>query len=132
MDTAEVNVITPGITVIKTASEIAVASGTPVTYTYAVSNSGDDPLVNVAVSDGVTCNPVSRVTVDANGLLDPSESWTFLCSAVLTNDTTNIATAKATDSLGNPIDGNDTEYVEVVQAAIDLIKSGGPQCDLRR
>ncbi len=120
-DTAEVNVITPGITVVKTASEIAVAPGTPVTYTYAVSNSGDDPLTNVAVSDD-TCSPVSRVTVDANGLLDPGESWTFRCSAVLTEDTTNIATATATDSLGNPVSGTDTEFVEVIQAAIDLVK----------
>ncbi|MBP7961504.1 MAG: DUF11 domain-containing protein [Caldilineaceae bacterium] len=113
-DTAVVNVINPGINVDKQTTVTAVASGTVVTYTYVVTNSGDDPLAGVKVTDD-KCSPVTFVNGDtnSNSRLDLTEVWNYTCATVLTASTTNIATATGNDSLGNPVNDTDTVTVQV-------------------
>ena len=84
----------PGIQIKKTADPIELpAGGGDVTYTYKVSNVGNVALSNVVVSDD-KCAPVTMTGGDTNHdtKLDLDETWTFTCSATLTETTTNIGT----------------------------------------
>ncbi len=128
-DMAVVDVIRPGIRIVKTPSAAQVLPGTLVTYTYAVSNTGDAPLAAVVVSDD-TCAPVTPVPpaganvgdVNANGLLDPGETWVFQCSATLDEDTVNVATVTATDPLGEPVTDDDKAFVDVLKPGLQVDK----------
>ncbi|NPV62481.1 MAG: DUF11 domain-containing protein [Methanotrichaceae archaeon] len=57
--------------------------GDIVTYTYNVTNSGKQPLKNINLNDtqnwGTSCVPILTGEDDGNGLLDPGESWVYLC-----------------------------------------------------
>jgi uncharacterized repeat protein (TIGR01451 family) len=114
-------VINPAVGIVKTADNTTVPSGTNVTYTYDVTNPGDDPLSNVLVVDDV-CSPVTSVDsggfnvgdTDTDGLLDPGESWTYECSQILNATTVNTGTVTADDSNGDPVADFDTETVTVI------------------
>ena len=124
-DSASVNVINPALAIKKTPSATLVNPGTNVTYTYEVTNPGDDPLANVVVTDN-TCSPVTYVSGDSNNnnKLDPGEKWVYTCSMVLNSDTTNIATVNAKDSLTNNVPpASDTAFVDVIIAGINVVKS---------
>lgn len=64
----------------------------PVTYTYLVENTGDEDLENVDVSDD-TCNSPSYQSGDdgSDNILSPGEIWTYECTTVLNETTTNTA-----------------------------------------
>jgi hypothetical protein len=110
---ATVTVIHPATTLLKQVS----ATVTP-TYTYKETNTGDDDLSGVSVSDD-KCSSPTLVSGDNNndGKLNPGETWTFTCtgSAITVDtdpDTTtiplsatsqNTATGHGTDSLTNPV-----------------------------
>jgi uncharacterized repeat protein (TIGR01451 family) len=116
-DTAFVDVTSPGISIVKTADPTTIYAGDTVTYTYTVTNPGDDPLSAVSVSDD-KCGPVTFVGGDSNSddLLDAGETWTYRCVTTLDEDTTNTATATGTDSVGNPISPDtDTAFVDVIE-----------------
>ena len=124
-DTAFVDVISPEIAIVKTANPTIIEAGDTVTYTYAVTNPGDDPLWNVNVADD-KCGPVYFVDGDSNGnyACDPGEVWIYGCSTALTVDTTNVGVATAVDSIGNPVNGMDTASVHVgepIQVYLPLI-----------
>ena len=123
-DTAFVNVISPLISVDKTASATAVYRNETVVYTYEVQNPGDDPLSSVSVSDD-KCSPVTRTGGDTNGnnKLDPGETWTYTCSTSLSTPTLNKATASGTDSLGNTVSAQDTAFVSVIDPGIGIEKT---------
>ena len=124
-DTAFVDVINPGLSIVKTPCAVLINPSDTVTYTYQVVNTGDDPLSSVAVSDDA-CASATLLTSDGNGLLDPGETWVFRCTTALDDDTTNIATASATDSLGGPVTAQASAFVDTVQAAVDLVKTADP------
>lgn len=125
-DIAFVDVIRPAVRIVKTPSATQVAPGTLVTYSYAVTNVGDAPLSNVIVTDD-KCAPVSGPApggdVNNNGLLDPGETWLYQCSAVLNEDTANLATVRARDLLGSPVTDDDKAFVDVVRAGLQVDKS---------
>src|SRR5664279_125286 len=85
----------PGIQIQKTADPTHLpAGGGDVTYSYAVTNVGNVALSDVVVTDN-KCSPVTMTGGDTNhdNKLDLDETWTFSCSATLTETTTNIGTA---------------------------------------
>jgi len=89
-------VISPLINVIKTPSPLALPSGAGlVTYTYKVTNPGLVALSNVSVTDDKV-SPVTYVSgdVNADNLLQPSETWIYTVQMNLSATTTNTATAK--------------------------------------
>ena len=115
-DTASVNVIDPAINIVKTVDKQIIYSGEQVTYTYTVTNTGDDPLANVQVTDdqpGVTPAYQSG-DINDDDLLDLTETWIYTATANPSADVTNIGNATGDDSLGNPVYDEDTAFVEVI------------------
>ncbi len=122
-DSEPTDVINPDLTIVKTASPTIVLVGDEVVYTYAVSNFGEDAVHAVTVADD-KCSPVTYVSGDdGDGLLEPGETWLYTCSDHLFASTTNVATASATDPLGNSLGAQDSAYVEVIQTGIGISKS---------
>ena len=86
---------TPDIAVHKSASTTDLPfGGGDVTYTYKVTNPGNVALSSVGLTDN-KCSPVSDPTGDSNSnkKLDVGETWTYTCTATLTETTKNVATA---------------------------------------
>src|SRR5690606_35390003 len=76
----------PGIAVDKTASPTSGLIGDTIVYTYDVTNAGDLPLSNVALTDDkcdVTATPTGD---DGDGLLEGGETWRYTCSYVVDPD----------------------------------------------
>jgi uncharacterized repeat protein (TIGR01451 family) len=112
----------PGIHVEKTASTIAVQTpGGPVTYTFVVTNTGNVPLTTVGVADD-KCSPVTFVGGDTDGddKLDLTESWTFTCTAQITEDTTNIGVATGHDGDTTVTDDDTVTVVLVGQQSVPV------------
>ncbi len=124
---ATVDVINPAIHVAKHADRTTILAGDTVIYRFDVANPGDDPLANVILSDD-QCSPITGPSGDnGNNLLEPGEVWRYACT--VTNvllDTVNIASVNGNDSLGNPVSDQDTEIVDVVAPAIDVVKVATP------
>lgn len=134
-DTAQVDVIQPGLTLTKTASADAVLAGTDVTYTVEVANTGDAALDVTGLSDD-SCSPLEYVAGDANGngLLDgvdsgAPETWRYRCTRAVGLPTppatadVNTATVTALDPLGNAYTDEDSATVRVIDPAIHLTKA---------
>lgn len=132
-DAQYVQNFTPGISIVKTADPTTTAPGGPVTYSYAVRNTGDVPLSDVAerITDD-TCSPVRYASgdLDGDGLLDTPDSifedaldevWVFTCATTVTVTTINTAvvTGTATDPDGRPL----CDAVDVAPAP------GEPTCE---
>jgi hypothetical protein len=119
--TISVDVINPRLAMHKTAGSTTIDAGDTITYTYTVTNTGDDPLSSVSVSD----DKCFSVTLEAGGdpgsyELNPGEVWTYTCSTILSVDTTNIATVTGTDSVGGTWVVTDTAFVDVKGARVYL------------
>jgi len=146
-DDAVVDMVNPGINIVKTAGTAADgatyylnAPGGSVTYYYTVTNTGDVPLVNVKtrVTDN-KCSPVSYVSGDtnSNNILETTETWRFTCTTNITQDTTNTATAVGTPATagGSPLPGipdvsdTDTAVVDIVNPGINIVKTAGTAAD---
>ena len=82
-----------------------VQSGSTVTFTYVVTNTGDVPLANVVVTDdklGTIAGPSSGDT-NNNGLLDLTETWIYTTTATaLAGQQTNVGTVTAQDANNPP------------------------------
>ena len=132
----------PSLDVVKSVEPFQVQPGGSVTYTYAVTNTGDVPLAGVrgSISDN-TCSPVSYVSGDVNdnGLLDADidapifeftstvETWLFTCTTTVEEDTTNVVTVTGTptDPDGNPIGPDVSADDEAVVEVIDELPATG-------
>ncbi|WP_367154843.1 SdrD B-like domain-containing protein [Methylomonas sp. HYX-M1] len=80
---------------------LEVKTGTNVTFTYIVKNTGDTALKNVSLVDDKIAT-VTYVSGDSNknGFLDVGESWTYTASeAAVSGLRTNIATVTGYDSI---------------------------------
>ena len=76
----------PGIAVVKKVNgqdSVTVRSGTPVTYTYSVTNPGDTPLT-VSLDDdklpALQCLVDHTGDTNSNNKLDPGETWLYTCA----------------------------------------------------
>lgn len=123
--------IQPGIDLHKSVDQATVLAGTTVTYTFAVSNTGNVPLSNLAVEDDRCAPLVPEATGGFNtgdgnqdNLLDPGEIWTFTCATVIGEDVTNVGSATALDPLGQPVTASDTASVVAIAPGLHIEKEG--------
>lgn len=126
-DTAGVTVVSTGLAIVTTVSLDAICgndddaelqtviSGSEVTYCYTVTNTGDDSLTGVTVSD-------PDATVSGSADLASGESFTFSSDPVLADgDATHLATAAGSDSFGSSVasDPDDAAHA-VVSPSLDV------------
>ncbi|HVL89128.1 MAG TPA: hypothetical protein VM841_02720, partial [Actinomycetota bacterium] len=113
-----VDLIAPAIAIDKTVTPVSGTTGTPVTYTYVVTNTGDTTLFDVEVNDDVL-GPIGTVAV-----LAPGSSETFTRASVLgAAAITNIGIASGEDVLGLRVTAIDPATTTVV-AGIRLVRTG--------
>ncbi len=146
-DTAVVRVFDPAINLTKTVSDELVLSGTTVTYDFTVTNTGtspipaDDVLANVVLVDDSdppvpTCDSPTFVGGDTNGddLLqrEPVETWTYECSAAITDPTTDVALVTGTGGtqfqppLPVDVSAEAAAFVQPFNPAIEITKTAAP------
>ncbi len=106
-DSAAVDLVTiadDAITITEQADPAQYRQGTPVTFTYRVTNNDDDdPLTDVIVTDP-KCAPINGPTViigNDDALLDPGEIWEYTCSTTYTSEMEGLSSVTAQDLLGN-------------------------------
>jgi uncharacterized repeat protein (TIGR01451 family) len=125
-DGAAVVIVAPSLSIEKTASVdgtcpgselVTVLSGAPVTYCYAVTNTGDTAIGSVVVDDG-------GVTI-AIGDLAPGQSGNGSAGVIATADTSTAATASGTTTAtGTPVSSPpDAAGVDVISPALAIEKT---------
>jgi hypothetical protein len=109
--------------------------GETATYTLTVTNPGNVSLSNVRVTDDKCNNQPVRQSgdVNANNVLEVTETWTYTCSRVIVSadvpSVRNVATAIGTPPTGADVRDDDDHTVTVpqitvVEPAINIVKSG--------
>lgn len=122
---AVVDVVNPALGIVKTADNAYALPGQLVTYTFAVTNSGDVTLTNVTVSD---------VTFGLNWTVGPlaaGETTNLTWSTNLVADTTNVAKVVGWPGAPgiDPVTNTDDAAVDVVHPGMRLIKTAGSAAD---
>ncbi|MEX1020461.1 MAG: hypothetical protein WDZ49_12430, partial [Litorilinea sp.] len=121
---ATVTVLASELTLVVTPSAAAVSAGTPITYNYTLSNTGDLTVTALALTDDF-CTPVAAAPGSEDALtlgLGAGAGATFTCTAVITQPTTNLATVSGVDSLSNTVTATATAFVDVPSTGIVLDK----------
>ena len=139
-DSASVDVLLSGIHLEKTVSDDLVLAGTEVTYTFTVTNTGTSPvpandvLSQVSLSDtsapaNPSCASPTFTGGDTSGdtLLDRDETWTYACTGVIDETTSDVATVQGTDLKGGESSkSQDTATVTAFQPGIAVEKTAYP------
>ena len=121
--TATVDVVTPGLDIVKTGPTQA-REGDHVTYDFAVKNTGDVPLSNVTVTDTVlgTIGTVASLPAGATVTLHKQYTIPFARTA----DVVNVASACviATPAIGNVgFCDSASHTLDVIHPAIQVVKT---------
>jgi uncharacterized repeat protein (TIGR01451 family) len=130
-DTASVNILRPGIALIKTAEPPQVHEGDNITYTYTVTNTNDTPLSNISVTDDrLGSIPFTSGDDNENELLDGGEIWLFTAIHTVDGDDpdllVNTSNVTGIDSLERIYTDSDSASVSILRPGIDLIKTAEP------
>jgi uncharacterized repeat protein (TIGR01451 family) len=122
-DTAFVAVVNPAIEVAKTPDTQVVTSGSTVTFTIFVTNTGNARLVPVTVYD-----PQAPSCSRTIARLNARNSTSYPCTmANVTADVTNTVVVSGTSPAGIIVTDNDTAFVDVVRPAIEIAKTPDTQ-----
>ncbi|QIM22631.1 DUF11 domain-containing protein [Phycicoccus sp. HDW14] len=118
---------TPGIQVTKAASPTTVNISGPVTYTYTVINTGNEPLRAVTLADDKgTVSQTHTGDTNADNLLQVGESWVYTLTQTLSTTTTNTATATGTGNVSTTSTSDtDTATVTVTKPTLNVAKTAG-------
>ncbi len=102
-----------------------VPTGSTVTWTYVVTNTGTDPLTGVQVTDSVL-GGISDIVNQGNGdgILDVGEAWTYRATGTaVAGDYQNLGSVVAVASDRSQVADSDFSHYEGVTAAIAVEKS---------
>ena len=131
-DQHSTGLIHPQIQVAKSGPATA-AHGDTLNFSFAVTNPGDTPIGDVALSDD-TCAPVSapvKTSGNQDNFLDPGETWTYACSTGLPahaageNDPlVNVATATGEAAGQRPVTDTDEHSTDILHPGIQVVKDG--------
>ena len=129
-DSTFVQVIRPGISIVKTAGNVNVTPGDVVTFSYLVTNTGDTTLFDIVVTDDVLggIGTVAR--------LGAGESATLTKAQTITASTPvrNVGTAVGADMLGKKVSASSAAEISIVlglvleqpQQVAELPRTGAP------
>ncbi len=117
-DGHSVDILKPAISVKKTAAPTRAVNPADVEYTYVVTNSGQDTLYDVTLSDDKLAVPGAAI-----GTMAPGQTVTLTAEAVLTTTTTNVATVRGDDALALRVTDRDEAMVQVFNPALSIVKS---------
>ena len=131
-DSADVIVLNPHITIVKSPKSQTIVSGQTASFTIQVINDGDSTLTNVVVSDALAPG-CARTSADIPGLASmpaaPAAGSTITYGCTLANVTasfTNTAVATGTPPVGPNVSSEDTAAVTVLPVvthpAISIVK----------
>ncbi|HVM09459.1 MAG TPA: SpaA isopeptide-forming pilin-related protein [Acidimicrobiales bacterium] len=129
-DDADVDVLNPAITIVKTVNgkdAVTVHAGDTLTYKLVITNSGDAPLTitglrDVANSSTVTL-PAGCTDLVGDALaVGASVECTYTTTATA-NDVTNVATVDGEDELKKKVTDDDDAKVDVINPAIQIVKT---------
>jgi uncharacterized repeat protein (TIGR01451 family) len=128
-DGASVDLVHPGINIVKDADVTHTKVGDDIVYTITVTNTGDIDLENVVVTDPMLTLSGPTGDVGSDGILGQTEIWVYTDTyTVLITDepgpVTNTATVHA-DPLGyltNDISDSDGASVDLVHPGINIVK----------
>jgi uncharacterized repeat protein (TIGR01451 family) len=109
-DGHDLEVIHPDIAIVASASPASGAAGTSITYTFAVTNTGDTRLQDVSVDD-VHGRVGTIPSLAPGGAVELTTTATLGSSPV-----SNLATASGSDALGRSVRASDAVTVTVVSA----------------
>jgi uncharacterized repeat protein (TIGR01451 family)/fimbrial isopeptide formation D2 family protein len=111
-DTHSVDIVHPAIKIVKTAKPTSIGPGDTVTYTFAVTNTGDVTLFNVKVTD----NKLGNICTIDQLAVDETKTCTadFTASSNFGGPLDNVGKAKGHDVTGFSVQDTDTATVNVV------------------
>ena len=119
---ADVDVIAPKLAITKTVDQAVVRTGTTVTYTIRVTNTGDASVTGITVGDSVA--PICGRTI---GSLDPGAHYEYTCQVAIAQDTTNVVTASGKDPLDNTVTSPQAQaVVDVIHPGLTITKTVDP------
>jgi uncharacterized repeat protein (TIGR01451 family) len=136
-DSADVRVINPHVTILKTPDQQTIVSGQTASFTIQVINDGDSTLTNVVVTDALAPG-CARTSADIPGLASmpaaPAAGSTITYTCTLANVTasfTNTAVATGKPEVGPNVSSQDTAAVTVLppvtHPAISIVKDPNSQ-----
>ncbi len=110
-----------------------IAVGDPVSWVYRVTNTGNEDLDNVVVSDDQGVTVVGPTGDDGDGLLNPLETWEYTGGPDTAADGpyANLATVTAEAPVGGPVTDSDPSHYRGYTLGIDVEKTtNGQDADL--
>jgi Prealbumin-like fold domain len=108
-DTASVDVINPGLSILKTSDVDSGSPGDTVTFSFKVTNTGDVTLTNISVDDDVLGH------IGDIPSLAPGQSVTLTATTTLGDtDLVNVGSAESADVIGSVVQAEDKHQVDVV------------------
>ncbi|MEP6758073.1 MAG: DUF11 domain-containing protein [Actinomycetota bacterium] len=112
-DSHLVDLIHPGIDIVKTVNPVSGQPGDTVTYTYEVTNTGDTTLYDVSVDDDVIGHIGNIAELAAGETVTLTKDWVLPANPPIV---TNVGTATGTDVLGKTVSADDDAVVTIVEA----------------
>src|SRR6266508_209476 len=104
---------------------LQVLAGSTVTWTYIVTNPGNEPLKSVSVVDD-RIGALSAHTGDANsnGLLDVGETWTYTATGTAVNGQySNLGTAAGAGNVSDkPVTHSNPDFYFGLDTAVHIVK----------
>jgi len=133
---ATVRTFDPAINLVKEVSDNLVPSGSEVTYTFTVTNTGQSPvqaddvlnpveLVDASDPANPACELPQFVGGDTNNdqALDRTETWTYTCKGVITEETVDLALVGGIAIDGGLVADADLQIVTPFTPAIEIVKT---------
>ena len=113
------------VTITKETDQTVIRSGSTVTFTIGITNTGTVTLTNVTVSDALAPNCDNDSLPD---LAPDGGSTSYICTHAVTADFTNSATvAGMPEGSSDVVSDTDTAFVDVINPAIEIVKTPDEQ-----
>lgn len=132
-----VQVVQPGLVVVKKPPFQYVLKGQNANFTIDVINTGTGDISNIQVLDplcsvppvftGGDTNNDGKLTPDnpATAVTNEAETWTYACTLLnVQADATNSVTVKGTSASGSALQADATAFVKVINVGLNIAKGG--------